>query len=276
MPSVYYAAEPERQFVEPFPEFERPTGLAFELYRRGFGPTVRLARRRYRENITAASRIVAHSHHTAGQLREHYGVDPTVVQLGVDAQRFAPADVERERSVLSVGTLHPYKGHQFVIEALGTLPEPRPRLDVVAPWGSLGPALQRLADERGVELNLRIGLSEAELLDAYRRTGVLACGQISEPFGLIVLEGMATATPVVAVAEGGFQETVRDGIDGLLTPRDPAAFAAKLAAVLDDGALATELGTAGRAAALERWTWDRVAAGYERVLREAVTKGKVA
>jgi glycosyltransferase involved in cell wall biosynthesis len=274
MPSVYHAAEPERQFVEPFPDFGRPTGLAFELYRRGHGPTVRLARKRYRENITAASRIVTHSHHTAGQLREHYGVDPTVVHLAVDAQRFSPADVERERSVLSIGTLHPYKGHQFVIDALGSLPEPRPRLDLVAAWGSLGPALQRLAAERGVELNLRSGLSEAELLDAYRRTGVLACGHFREPFGLIVLEGMATATPIVAVAEGGFRETVRDGVDGLLTPRDRAAFAAGIVAVLDDRDLATRLGSAGRVAALDRWTWDRAAAGYEQVLREAAAGGK--
>lgn len=271
-PSVYYAPEPERQFVEPFPDFARPSGLAFELYRRGLGPTARLQRRRYREHIRAANRVIAHSEHTASQLREHYGVDPTVVLLAVDASRFAPAgDGPRDRSVLSVGTLHPYKGHQFVIEAIATMPQPRPPLDLVTPGGPIGPAIEALAAERGVELRMHQGVPDAELVAMYHRAGVLACGQIREPFGLIVLEGMATGTPVVAVAEGGFRETIRDGVDGLLAPRDPAAYAEELLRVLDDPELARSLGRAGRAIAETHWTWERTAAGYERVLDEAAT-----
>jgi glycosyltransferase involved in cell wall biosynthesis len=91
---------------------------------------------------------------------------------------------------------------------------------------------------------------------------------VREPFGLITLEGMAAGTAVVAVAEGGFTETVDDGRTGLLTARDPHAFGAAVARVLEDRELAGRLAEAGRREARERWTWERTAEGYDRLLTQ--------
>jgi glycosyltransferase involved in cell wall biosynthesis len=96
---------------------------------------------------------------------------------------------------------------------------------------------------------------------------VVACAQILEPFGLIALEAMASATPVVAVSEGGFRETVVEGQTGFLTPREPKTFSDRLADVLEDPALRARLGAAGRTWVETRWTWERSADGLEANLR---------
>src|SRR5207247_2146377 len=116
-----------------------------------------------------------HSLFTAEQLRRIYGVEATIVELGIDAQVFAVGpEPRRTRSVLSVGAFHPLKGHQFVIEALAALPAAqRPGLVVVGDRGESAPALRALARARGVELDLRQAIDFAELVGCYRTAGVL-------------------------------------------------------------------------------------------------------
>jgi glycosyltransferase involved in cell wall biosynthesis len=71
---------------------------------------------------------------------------------------------------------------------------------------------------------------------------------VPEPFGQVVVEGMAAGLPVVAAAAGGPLEIVRDGVDGLLyRPGDVEALAAALRRLATDEALRRRLGDAGRA-----------------------------
>jgi len=93
-----------------------------------------------------------------------------------------------------------------------------------------------------------------------------------EPFGFVPLEAMSCGTAVVAVAEGGVRESVTDGVTGLLTPRSPAAFARALERVLGDPALAGRLGSAGRAAVLEKWTWEASTALLEQELQAVASR----
>jgi glycosyltransferase involved in cell wall biosynthesis len=267
-PAVYYAPEPLRAAYETPPAFGRDDSLRARLARSGLDPYERLRKQLDRRHILAAPSVVTHSHFTAGTLRDVYGVDTDVIRLGVDSAVFNPADVPREGYVLSVGALHPLKGHQLVIEALAALPPPRPRLVIVGDRGDLAPALAELARSHGVELEIHRGIGQDRLVDLYRRAALLACGQIREPFGLITLEAMATATPVVAVREGGLTETVVDSVTGLLVERDPDAFGQAVARVLGDRELAARMGAAGRSEA-EEWTWKRTARDLDAVLERA-------
>jgi glycosyltransferase involved in cell wall biosynthesis len=273
-PTLYYAPETMRAHAEPEPEFGRAHTLKARLTRAGLNPYERKRVRLNERDIQGADRVVTHSRFTASELRRVHGIAADVVPLGVDASDFTPAPVARERTVLAVGALHPLKGHQFVIDAIAAMPAPRPVLIVVGDRGHLEPDLRRHAVERGVQLDLRQGIPFPELVDLYRRAGAVACGQIREPFGLITLEAMATRAPVVAVDEGGFRETVRDGETGLLVPREPGAFARALASVLDDPSLAERLGGAGRDEVERVWTWERTAAGYDALLGELAARGR--
>jgi len=85
-----------------------------------------------------------------------------------------------------------------------------------------------------------------------------------ETFCIAACEAMACARPVVAARTGGLPEVVRDGETGYLAPPgDARALAERIGALLGDAALRERLGAAGRAWALEMFTWERV---VERVL----------
>jgi glycosyltransferase involved in cell wall biosynthesis len=112
---------------------------------------------------------------------------------------------------------------------------------------------------------------EADLPGLLRAARALLLPSLDEGFGLPALEGMAAGTPVVAARRGGLPEVVGDA--GLLEdPDDEAAFAAAVARVLRDGALAEGLRARGRARAA-RFTWRETArrtlAAYRSALGEA-------
>ena len=87
----------------------------------------------------------------------------------------------------------------------------------------------------------------------------------SESFGLVALEAAACGIPVVASAVGGLLTLVDDGDTGFLSSgRDPAQFAAAIAAVLDDPPLAASMGAASAARA-KRYTWSFAAARLRRL-----------
>ncbi len=274
--SLVYAPEPLRAIYDRAPPFGPRPGLRQRLVHAGLDPYERLRKRLDRQHAHGADVTVTHSRFTAEELLRIYGTTAHVVPLGVDSATFAPGDVtaERAREVLSVGALHPLKGHQFVIEALATIPAAeRPRLLVVGDRGPLADDLRAYAAASDVRLELRQAVPFAELLGHYRTAGVVAAAMYREPFGLTPLEAGASGAAVVAVDEGGLRETVRDGVTGLLSPRDPRAFGAALLAVLDDRALAARLGAEARRVAVAEWSWERTAAGYDKLLVGLAARG---
>ena len=268
-PSLYYAPESLRAVYEKFPFGNRQDARSL-VKRLAVLAIGRQLKRLDRRNIRAASRVFTHSHYTAGTLRDIYGIEAEVVHLGVDTDTFRPSREKRQNFVLSVGAMHPAKGHHFVIEALATLPpEQRPKLLVVGPRGEdFAVVLRRYAADHGVEFESRHGIPLAELVSLYNRCALMTAGQYREPFGLMTLEAMATETAVVAVDEGGLQETVTDRKTGLLIARDPAKFGAAVGQVLADPQLAAKLGKTGRADCLKRWRWDETARRIETLLAE--------
>ncbi|MFB4275559.1 glycogen synthase [Nonomuraea sp. MTCD27] len=115
-------------------------------------------------------------------------------------------------------------------------------------------------------------LPKPEVIQLLTHATVFVCPSVYEPMGIVNLEAMACETAVVATATGGIPEVVADGETGLLvpidqgadgTPHDPERFAADLAervnAVLGDPGRAREMGRAGRARAVEHFSWERIA-----------------
>lgn len=92
----------------------------------------------------------------------------------------------------------------------------------------------------------------------------------SEGLGSAALLASAYGVPVVASRVGGLPEAVEDGVTGLLTENDPRLIAAAISRILDNPALAEEMGAAGRRRIAERFTIEAMVRGtlaaYERVL----------
>jgi D-inositol-3-phosphate glycosyltransferase len=106
----------------------------------------------------------------------------------------------------------------------------------------------------------------------YNAADICVVPSYYESFGLVALEAMACAVPVVASRVGGLLETVRDGETGYLVPwRCPEPFAERLEMLLANEPLRRSLGRMARAA-VERFRWSEVAARVEDVYHELVSQ----
>lgn len=96
---------------------------------------------------------------------------------------------------------------------------------------------------------------------------VVVCPSRFESLGMVHLESMAMACPVVSMNNGGPAETLVDGETGyLVAPDDPAALAERVLALLDDPDRRRHMGNAGRMRVLEHYT----AAGYAQQFAQLV------
>ena len=253
LPTVYYCQEPMRAAYEhelaPGSILERSTMHA---------PRAGL-RDRDRASARAADSVLANSFYSRESIWRVYGIDSTVVYLGVDAEVFTPGDGEREPYVMSAGALHPQKGHRDAIRALATIPrDRRPALVVVGDRGIPGEAdhLRALADASDVELTIASRVSEQELVGLYRRAMLLLCLQHLEPFGLVALEAAACGTPSIGVREAGLREAIVEGETGLLADsRDPEVLGNMVDGLLSDRSAWDDLAGSSVRTIRANWTW---------------------
>jgi glycosyltransferase involved in cell wall biosynthesis len=222
-------------------------------------------------SASAAGTIAVNSQYSRERVAAAYRRDAVVCYLGVDTERFQPDPaVTRRREVLSIGSPPLLKGHGLVIDALGRIPaQRRPALRIVMAGRDGAADLERQANEQSVTLAIETALTEAALADRYRAALATIGAARLEPFGLTALESMACGTPVIAINEGGYRESVRDGVTGLLVEPTASALAAGIERLANDPQLADTLGQAGRAAVIDRWTWAHAGGRLEDVLLRA-------
>jgi glycosyltransferase involved in cell wall biosynthesis len=260
IPSVYYVNEARRTTTD-FALRPRLTrqhvggwGLARRLGAMALDVPIRA------QDLSAArsaSNLVASSHTTADAVLRAYGRRALVAYPGVDLDRFSPACRDRALRILSVGALHPSKGHDLVVRAVARIPLwLRPGIVVVNDRAVSGYAqrLRTLAENTGVVLDIRTNVDDAELVDLYRSSLATVCAADIEPLGLTPLESIACGTPVVAIDEGGYRETVQDGVNGLLTEASEGALAEAISSIATGK---TEFHRGNLRSSVDpRWRWD--------------------
>ena len=104
----------------------------------------------------------------------------------------------------------------------------------------------------------------------YASADILCSPCLKASFGMVLLEAMSCALPIVASRISGFELLVEQGREGLLVepPDDPAAFAAGIEQLLDAPAERKRMGAEGRHTAVSRYAWHRVAGELESFYRE--------
>src|SRR5207249_8935845 len=121
----------------------------------------------------------------------------------------------------------------------------------IAGRGPLEPALRALAMELDLEESVRFLGYVAPVQHAIEQAGIVVVPSLGEGFGMVALEAMERARPVIAAAIGGLGDIVRDGETGLLVP--PAEVEPLARAIVElarDPERAAEMGRAGRRRAL--------------------------
>jgi glycogen synthase len=246
-----------------------------------------------RTALESADAVIAVSKGTRDDVLSHFEVAADrvhVIHNGIDAGFFAPDPATDALVrygidpaipyVLFVGRMTRQKGIVHLVRAIRHL---APGIGVVLAAGQ--PDTPELAAEveAGVAEAQRDRtsvvwipqmLSREEIRQLYSHAAVFACPSVYEPFGIINLEAMACARPVVATTVGGIPEVVVDGETGLLvpvelrpdepmTPVDSDRFARDLAdavnALMADPDRREAMGAAGRRRAVEQFSWSSVA-----------------
>ncbi|WP_237565909.1 glycosyltransferase [Ornithinimicrobium cerasi] len=199
---------------------------------------------------------------------------PDVIPLGVDVERFYPADrqppvKESPVQVGYVGRLAPHKGVDVLLDAVAAHPELA--LTVVGA-GPQGDELRQRAAEPGLRERVRFAgtATQDELPGLLQTMDVLAVPSLTTPgwveqFGRVVVEAMAAGVPVVVSQSGALPDVV--GKAGLLVPEgDPGALGAALLRVCREPGLWERLRKAGLEHAQE-CSWGQVARRYDEVYR---------
>jgi glycosyltransferase involved in cell wall biosynthesis len=178
----------------------------------------------------------------------------------------------------------PLKGLVPLLEAVAKLRTERDvELVVVGrpkPGGAALDAIERLGLEDAVRFVH--GLTEQALVELFGSACVGVVPSLYEGFSLPAVELMACATPLVATTAGALPEVVGpDGQTALhVPPGNPEALAAAVGRLLDDPALASRIGAAGRERVVRHFTWRAVAAAtvawYRSVLDERPEGGRTA
>ncbi len=162
----------------------------------------------------------------------------------------------------------PDKGLDHLITALGEI-----RTPFRAVIAGQGPAETWLraktrAEGLGDRVHFTGWLDSGGVETLYARADLVVCPSVwDEPFGLVGIEAMAHAKPVVAFRVGGIPEWLEDGVTGFLVPRkDTSAMAAAIERLLQDPPLRERLGQAGRVTVRERFNRERHVGELERAL----------
>lgn len=152
---------------------------------------------------------------------------------------------DADRLLLAAGRLHQVKAFDVAIEALRALPE-HVHL-VIAGEGLLRDELGARAERAGVAGRVHLVGWQDELAPWIAAADLWLVPSREEPLGNTVLDAWAHGRPVVAADSVGPRGLIREGVDGLLVPRDdPAALAAQVARVLGEPELAARLVEGGR------------------------------
>jgi glycosyltransferase involved in cell wall biosynthesis len=201
--------------------------------------------------------------------------DFEIVHYGISSVGEAAPYAGKEPRLLCIGRLIPIKGHLVLLRALAKarVRVPDVTLDV-AGRGPLEPALKSYARELGLEDAVRFLGFVSPVQHAIEDAAIVVVPSLGEGFGMVALEAMERARPVIASAVGGLPEIVADGETGIVVPpADAEALAEAIGALAGDLTRAGEMGAAGRARALEEFTpercVERVEALYERALAAA-------
>ena len=196
----------------------------------------------------------------------HFPGDYEIVPNGVDLALFRretpPLEDFREgKNLLFVGRLEKRKGLDYLLGALARIRKQRKdvRLIVVGPGTYLRENYEAMAREiGGVHF---AGLVPAEDLPRYYASAHVFCAPATgeESFGLVLLESMAMAKPIVASSIAGFAHLVTQGQEGVLVPpKDEEALARAILELLENPAQAQAMGDRGWEKA-QSYSWQSIA-----------------
>jgi glycosyltransferase involved in cell wall biosynthesis len=258
-PSVVFCQEPYRFFYEPNYDIDRRLGLLPRLAMAGLYPFHQLLKWVGTIGIKHADIILTNSYYTREYIYKAYRKWSLVTYLGIETSDYPNINLQTKNIVLSIGAINWRKNHELVIKALMHVEENvRPQIVVIAPI--IGnkkeqKRIEEIARQCNVKITIEEKTSHEKLIEYYNSAIATICASIMEPFGLVAVESMSCGTPVIAVNEAGYRETIIDGETGYLVDRNEEAIADRILALINNDELRQRIGKNAMEHVRKNWDW---------------------
>ena len=198
-----------------------------------------------------------HTKRNCGEIRKKYGIN------------------EDERIIFFVGALdtqHYFKGLDYLLKAFSMLKRDDVRLLIVGD-GDLKNYYVNLARKLNI-MNQTVFTGRVEHIPNYYAAAdfeVLPSIDMSEAFGLVLVEAMASGKPVIASNLPGVRTVIDNGYNGLLVePRNTSDILLKMTYLLDHDKVAKRFGDRGRKKAEQKYSWKKIAKELHEIYLEAI------
>ncbi len=216
-----------------------------------------------------------------GFIQKHFDGEFALIPNGINLEGFG-SNVEPiakykdgKINILFVGRMEKRKGLKYLLMAYSRLKWQFPdiRLIIVGPGTPDKDSYRVLGEHSLQDVEFVGGVSQDDLA-RYYKTADIFCSPATgkESFGIVLLEAMASGTPIVASRLDGYATVMEDGMHGLMVPpKDDQALAAALRHMIQDPQMRAAMGAFGERRAYE-FRWEHVAKQvmdyYETVQRE--------
>jgi glycosyltransferase involved in cell wall biosynthesis len=206
------------------------------------------------------------------------------VPTGIDPARFQPGDPAVARAELDlppvftigiVATLRSWKGHRFLIDAVGRLrAQGRPVQLLIVGDGPQRAALEQQVAAAGLADAVRFAGHDPRPERWMRAMDLFALpSYANEGVPQALMQAMMSGLPCTTTTVGAIGEVARDGETAVIVPpQDTAALTAALAGLMDDPALRERLGRAAREFALARCTLAAMCDAMEELFRSVLAR----
>jgi glycosyltransferase involved in cell wall biosynthesis len=217
--------------------------------------------------INKADKVTAISTHTAKELAG-------VVKMPIEIIPFSAAMAERhaaaavaKKEIIFVGRLVERKGVKYLIEAFRRIHKSIPHELIIIGDGPERSQLEESVTRSGLESRVKFPgkISDDRLYGYYRSCSFLVLPAVydkkgdTEGLGVVLLEAMSYAKPVIASNVGGITDIVVDGENGLLVPpANPDALAQAVMKLARGRELRRRYGKQARKTVDEKFNWDRI------------------
>ncbi len=226
--------------------------------------------------------LISDQHIPPGKVQKlPWGLDPEFeARMEAAVPISAPPDFPRAgRIILTVGrwdTAERYKGADTLIAALPGVLKGSPDASLVLVGdGNDRPRLERLARDLGVweHTHFLFELSPDQLFACYARCDIFALPSSGEGFGLVFLEAMANAKPVIGGAHGGIPDIVEEGVTGLLVPHgNVERLSQALESLFSNPARTREMGARGKERIAKAFSFARFQTNLTRILDDVLAQ----
>ena len=216
-------------------------------------------------------RIVVNSEYMRNNVVTWYGINRhkiVVIPNGVDMRKFHERDdqlaLDGDPAILYLGRLSRIKGVDVLIQAIAKLRSELPNIKLHLVGSGYMSDFQLIVKEKKMEkfVVFHGWAPDSMVPHYYKSADVLVFPSRYEPFGIVILEAMASGAPIIASNAGGIPEILSNGENGILfKSSDADALSKAILALHQDNNLKKKI-IQGALKTVAKYSWDNVAERY--------------